>query len=440
MQAADVNDSSLTGRLFGYRRHEFSAVAWSFLYFFCLLSSYYVMRPMREAMGVASGPDTIPYLFTGTFIAMLLATPVFGWIASRYPRRRFLPWIYLFFAANILIFYAAFSYMLDRDMSYVWLGRIFFVWISVFNLYVVSVFWSFMADIYTQEQGRRLFGVISAGGSLGAVIGGIVTSNVVTDIGFQNLLPLAAVLLLFAVACISRLRRWVEHEHAGEITETAASDRPLGGNPLAGVTHVLRSKYFIGIAIASAIASILGTALYMFTAQLVEEAISDVNARTSFFSTINYWQNILAVLGQFLLVRHVVQRYGLGISLVLMPLLSIVGFLWLAFDPTLMIVAVFTVLRRALGFAFSKPTSDMLYSVVTPEEKYKAKNFIDTTLYRLGDLIGTWGVRGLSALGIAGISVVMLPLAAIWAMIVLWLGRDYRRRDQLNNEGPEHDE
>jgi AAA family ATP:ADP antiporter len=419
----------LFARLIGPERHEYSAVGWSFLYFFCLLSAYYVMRPMREAMAVASGPETIPYLFTGTFIAMLVATPIFGWIASRYARRRFLPWVYYFFVVNILLFYAAFTYMIERDMDYVWLGRVFFIWISIFNLYVVSVFWSFMADIYTKEQGRRLFGMISAGGSLGAVIGGAATSLLVTRIGFENLLPVSAALLMLAVFCIGRLRHWVEIEHRDEIESTAASERPLGGNPLAGITHVLGSRYFLAMAVASAIASLLGTALYMFGAELVEEAITDANERTRFFSNMNLWQNVLAVLGQFFVVRHVVGRFGLGASLVLLPLLSVVGFVWLALEPTLMVVAVLTVLRRALGFAFSKPTSDMLYSVVSDEEKYKAKNFIDTTLYRGGDLVGTWGIRALSGFGIAGISLLMLPFALVWALIALWLGRDYERRD-----------
>ena len=160
-------------RLMGLERQEYTAVAWSFLYFFCLLSAYYVLRPMREAMAVASGPDTIPYLFTGTFVTMTLATPVFGWIASKYPRRVFLPWVYAFFIANILLFWAVFSYAIANDIDYVWMSRVFFVWVSVFNLYVVAVFWSFMADIYSRDQGRRLFGMITSGGSIGALIGGI---------------------------------------------------------------------------------------------------------------------------------------------------------------------------------------------------------------------------------------------------------------------------
>jgi AAA family ATP:ADP antiporter len=197
---------------------------------------------------------------------------------------------------------------------------------------------------------------------------------------------------------------------------------------LAGITHLLSSKYFAGIAISSVIASLLGTALYMFAADLVEHAIPHANEQTQFFSNINVATNALSLIGQMFVVKHVVGRFGIGVSLSLLPIVSVAGFAVLAFDPVLGVVAVLTVARRALGFGFSKPTTDMLYSVVTPEEKYKTKNFIEPAVYRGGDVVGTWAVKLMSALGIAGISVVMLPFAVIWSIVTLWLGRDYRRR------------
>jgi MFS family permease len=190
--ATDSTRSSMLIRVFGLEPHEYAAAAWSFLYFFCVLSAYYILRPVREAMGVESGPATLPYLFMASFAVMLLATPIFGWITSRYPRKIFLPWVYAFFIFNIVIFWAIFSQRIDDGQSHIWLGRIFFVWLSVFNLYVVSVFWSFMADIYTREQGRRLFGLLSSGGSTGALLGGTATSTWVVDINFHNLLPISA--------------------------------------------------------------------------------------------------------------------------------------------------------------------------------------------------------------------------------------------------------
>jgi AAA family ATP:ADP antiporter len=423
--------------LLGPRRSEYGAVAWSFLYFSCVLSAYYILRPIREEMAVGSGPNTIPLLFTGTFAAMLVATTVFGWVASRYPRRRFLPWVYLFFMSNVLLFWGVFAYARANDHEFIWAGRVFFVWLGVFNLFVVSVFWSFMADIWTQEQARRLFGFIAAGGSIGALAGGFVTSVLVTRLGFQHLFPISAGLLCIAIFCIYRLRRWVEREHRTDVVESAASTKPLGGDSLGGLKHVFRSPYFSAIAVASVIASLLGTALYIFAAELVEAAIPDSDERVRFFSNINIVQNGLTFLGQLFLVRHVVQRFGVGVSLSLLPIASIAGFALLAVDPVLAVVAVLTVLRRALGFAFSKPSTDMLYSVVSPEDKYKAKNFIDTAVYRGGDVFGVWVVdalRSLFSLGVAGVSLLMLPFAMIWAALALWLGREYRRRSAADPE------
>jgi len=422
--------SLLVGDVLGIQRQEYVAVAWSFAYFFCVLSSYYILRPIRESMAVGSGPDTIPYLFIGTFVTMIFATSIFGWVASRFPRRVFLPWVYLFFISNILIFWVVFSKAVDAGQEFIWLGRLFFVWISVFNLFVVSVFWSFMADIYTREQGRRLFGFITSGGSIGALLGGLMTSRIVMEIGFQELFGIAAVMLLIAVLCIGRLKEWVHREHEEEIEQTFESDKPLGGSPFAGFTHVLGSKYFLGIALSSVIASLLGTALYMFAAELVNDAIIDTNARTRFFSNMNNWQNALALFIQMFAVKQVVTRFGIGRSLVLFPLVTVIGFAVLALEPTLMVVAVLTVVRRALGFGFTKPSTDMLYSVVTPEEKYKAKNFIDTAIYRGGDVIGTWTIKLLSmiGMGMAAISVIMLPFAGMAAAVALWLGRDYKHR------------
>ena len=414
--------------VFGLKRHEFVAVAWSFAYFFCVLSSYYIIRPVREEMAVGSGPNTIPYLFIGTFVTMIFATSIFGWVASRYPRRVFLPWVYLFFISNILIFWFVFTQAISDNQEYIWLGRIFFVWVSVFNLFVVSVFWSFMADIYTREQGRRLFGLITSGGSIGALIGGVMTSALVTTIGFQNLLPISAAVLLAAVFCISRLKDWVHHEHQEDIEKTVETDKPLGGDPFAGLTHLFSSKYFLSIALMSLVASLLGTALYMFRAELIGAAIQSPDERTQFFSNMNVAANALALIAQMFLVKQVVTRFGIGRSLFLFPLASMIGFVILAFDPTLMAVAVLDVVRRGLGFGFAKPSTDMLYSVVTPEEKYKTKNAIDTAIYRGGDVVGTWAIKFMSilGLGIAGISFVMLPFAAISAVVALWLGRNYK--------------
>jgi AAA family ATP:ADP antiporter len=419
----------LLDRVLGLERHEYYAVAWSFVYFFCVLSAYYMLRSVRETMAVEGGVQNVPWLFSSTFVVMLAVTPVFGWVASRFPRRKFLPWVYYFFVLNILFFWAGFSYAISNGLSFVWLGRAFFVWLSVFNLFVVSVFWSFMADIYTREQSRRLFGVISAGGSAGALIGPLATGSLVVPIGFQNLLPISASLLLFGVYCITRLRRWVESEHRGEIETTMASAAPLGGTLLGGISLVTRSKYLSAIGLASIIASLLGTALYMFMTELVGDAFASTDERTRTFAFIDAATNTMAMLVQLFIVKRAVWRFGVGITLSLLPIISIIGFALVAINPSFLMVAAVQAVRRAIGFGLSKPTNDMLYSVVTPEEKYKSKNFIDTAVYRGGDLIGTWTVRALWGLGFAGISIIMLPFAALWVAIALWVGKAYRAYD-----------
>ena len=424
-------EPTVLGRFLGLEKHEYRAVAWSFVYFFCVLSAYYILRSVRETMAVEGGVHNIPWLFSGTFVVMLIVTPIFGWVASRFPRKHFLPAVYYFFVANILLFWAGFTYAIGNDFDFIWIGRAFFVWLSVFNLFVVSVFWSFMADIFTHEQGRRLFGVITAGGSVGALLGPLATSILVVPIGFHNLLPISAVLLLFSVFCIAKLRHWVETRSSGEITESVASAKPLGGNAFGGISHVAKSKYLSAIAVASIIASLMGTALYMFMAELVGDAFASTDERTRIFALIDAATSTLAMIAQLLIVRRVIGRFGIGITLTLLPLISLVGFALLAVNPVFAVVAILQLVRRSLGFGLTKPTNDMLYSVVIPEEKYKAKNFIETAVYRGGDLIGTWTVRLLSGLGISGISLVMLPFAIIWALIGLWLGRDYRRRDKL---------
>ena len=418
-------------RFLGIERDEVVAVAWSFVYFFCIMSAYFMLRSVRETMAIVSGVQNIPWLFTGTFGLMMLATPIFGWVASRYPRRTFLPWVYYFFVANILIFFAVFTYAQNNELSLLWISRAFFVWLSVFNLFVVSVFWSFMADIYSKQQSRRLFGVITAGGSAGALVGPLVTSVLVVPIGFKNLLPISALLLLLAVYCVYRLRRWVRHSASGTgSAESVDSDKGLGGTAWAGLHYVIKQRYFLAIALALLCANFLGGAMYMYLAQMVSVSFEGADRQTQVFAFMDAAINALSFIGQLLIVKHSVNKLGIGWTLSLLPILSIVGFVLLAFSPTFAIIAGFQILRRSLGFGFSKPTSDMLYSVVSPEAKYKAKNFIDTTIYRGWDVVSTWAIRSIGSIGLSGIALLCVPVAVIWMLIVRWIGAEYQRRDK----------
>lgn len=421
-------------RVLGIERDELVAVAWSFLYFFCIMSAYFMLRPVREAMAIVSGIQNIPWLFTGTFTLMMMTTPLFGWIVSRYPRRTFLPWVYYFFIANILIFFVVFTYAQNNGLSLLWISRAFFVWLSVFNLFVVSVFWSFMADLYTKAQSRRLFGVISSGGSLGAIVGPLVTSVLVIPIGFQSLLPISALLLLLGVYCVYRLRHWVRHLDRTDATENSVdSEKPIGGAAWAGAKFVVNQRYFSAIAMALLCANFLGGAMYMYMAQMVSITFEGTDRQTQVFAFMDTAISTLSFVGQLLIVRHAVRKLGIGWTLSLMPILSIIGFAILAVNPTFAIIAGFQVIRRSLGFGFSKPTSDMLYSVVSPEAKYKAKNFIETTIYRAWDVVSSFGVRALGGLGLSGVALLCVPVAFIWMMIVQWIGKEYKRRDDAGS-------
>ncbi len=437
MQKVDNSNFAIgdIARFLGLKPGELVAVAWSFVYFFSLLSAYYMLRSVREAMAIMGGTQNIPWLFTGTFVVMVLATPAFGWVASRYPREQFLPWVYYFFILNILIFFSLFTYAQRSGLESVWIARAFFVWLSVFNLFVVSVFWSFMADIYSKEQGRRLFGVISAGGSAGALLGPLMTSVLVVPLGFKNLLPLSAFLLMFSVYCVAQLRRWADQAPSEGHEMTLDTSRPMGGGALAGIPMVLTSPYLGAIAVGGAFASLMGTVTYIYMAQLVSESFATTDEQTQVFALLDALTNALSLIGQLIVVKHVVQRFGVGVSLAVLPIVSVIGFALLAANPVFIVIAALQVTRRSLTFGLAKPTNDMLYTVVSPEEKYKAKNFTETALYRGGDLVGAWAVRIMSGLGLSGISLVCVPIAAIWTVIAFWLGRDYKRRDKAISEG-----
>jgi len=419
-------------RTLGIEPGEFAAVAWSCTYFACIMSSYFMLRPVRETMAIAGGVQNIPWLFTGTFTVMILCTPVFGWITSRFPRGTFLPWIYYFFIANILFFYAAFTYVQNNDLDMVWIGRAFFIWLSVFNLFVVSVFWSFMADIYSRTQSRRLFGVISAGGSIGAIVGPAVTTLLVTRIGSPNLLPLSALLLLATVYCVYRLRKWIRKQDTEGATEETAVTKPrlIGGGAWAGAKFVASRPYFAAIALALACANFLGGATYIYVAQLVSDAFEDPDRQTQVFAIMDTMVNTFAFIGQLLIVRHSVRKLGIGGTLALLPAISVIGFALLALNPTFIVIAGLQVMRRSLGFGFTKPTTDMLYAVVSKEAKYKAKNFVETAVYRGWDVITSWTIRSMSGIGLSGIALVCVPIAMAWGFIALWLGREYKRRDK----------
>lgn len=425
-------------RVIEVRRGERWAVFWSFLYFFFLLGSYYILRPVRDEMGVTTGVDRMQWLFTGTFIAMLVVVPFFGWITSRYRRRQFLPAVYGFFIINILLFYLLF----ESEIEIKPVAALFFVWLSVFNLFVVSVFWSFMADLFRNEQAKRLFGFIATGGTAGAITGPAMTALLVQQLGTGRMLLLSAVLLGMTLICIRRLIAWQERiTAAGEISGSCMMEReqPLGGGVLNGFFLVLRSPYLLGICALIVLYASLSTFLYLQQAQIVRDAFDDSATRTAVFASMDFAVNVLTLVIQAFFTGRLVKWLGLAMTLALIPILLGVGFLMLAMQPVLPVLIAVQVIRRAGNYAIMRPAREMLYVVVRREEKYKAKNFIDTVVYRGGDAISSWVYTGMRGFGLtlSAIAWIALPLSLVWAWIALRLGRQQAvlgKSDQLNRE------
>ena len=420
----------MLARLTGTRPEESAIVLLSAAYFFCILSAYYVMRPIREEMGVAGGVENIPWLFTATLSAMLVAHPIFASIVSRWPRKRFVAITYRFFILNLIVYYFLLTGVGEGSGAAVWVGRTFFVWISVFNLFVVSVFWSFMTDIYRERQSRRLFGLIGVGGTLGGIVGSSITAFLVGEISAAALLWFSIVLLECAVACVRGLDRRVQRiRPVGEKpARTPDADPVIGGSALDGIRRVAESPYLLGICAFMLLFTVGSTFLYNIQAEIMSRTFSDPAERTSVFARIDLAVNVLTLFTQLFLTGRIMRWLGVGVTLALLPLLSMAGFLTLGTAPVFAVFVVFQVLRRAGNFAVAVPTREVLYTVLPRRDKYKAKNFNDTFVYRAGDQVGAWSFAGLGALGLgtAALAWSMVPVAGAWLVVALWLGRRQR--------------
>ncbi len=396
----------------------------SFVYFFCLLSSYYVIRPVRETMGTLGGVRDLSWLFTGTFAAMLVAVPLFGVVVARLPRRVFVPLVYHFFLAAILLFAA----LIHLEVAEARVAQVFFIWTSVFNLFVVSVFWSVMADLYRSEQSKRLYGFIAAGGTIGMLTGSWFTSAHAETLGVAGLLILSAILLECASLAAGRLLAPAPALEMGELrSETQAGTEPslIGGGIFAGIAKIARSPYLIAICVYILCYTVTATFVYFQQAEIVRSAFPDRAQKTAFFALINLLVGLFTILAQFVVTGRLLRWLPLAALLACLPLLVGGGFVGLAVAPFLWVLVAFQALRRATNFALTRPAREVLFTVVSREDKYKSKSFIDTVVYRGGDLLGGWAFSGLTALGL-GLSMIAIsavPIAAFWLAIGVFLGR-----------------
>lgn len=425
--------ASWLGRLVDVRPTEVRALLWSFAYFFCVLSAYYILRPLRDEMGIIGGVRNLPWLFTATFVAMLAAIPIYGSVVGRLPRDRFIPVVYRFFIANILIFWI----LLTLDVGKENIARVFFVWISVFNLFVVSVFWSFMADIFRNEQGRRLFGFIAAGGSLGVLLGPSLTLGLAKPLGPTNLLLISALILEVAVFCMRRVGTEGSQFGGGQSHTENADDAPrqkIGGGSLAGIMLILRSPYLAGISLWVLLLSLAGTFLYFEQQNIVAAASDDSTQRVRIFAGIDLTVGILTILIQFAATGRFISRFGVGVAAAALPLVAMIGFAALAVAPMLITIILFQACQRTANFAISNPAREIFFTVVDREAKYKAKSVVDTVVFRGGDAASGWAFTGLQGLGLhmSGIALATVPIAALWFVLSLWLGRAQTRLNSAN--------
>jgi AAA family ATP:ADP antiporter len=435
----------LLQKIVDVRANELRALGLAFVFNFVVLGSYYVVRPIRDDIAATGGIETLPWMYTGTLVTMLVANALFSAIVARMSRRRFIPIAYRFFMANLVVFYVLMH--TSTPAQNVWVGRAFYVWVSVFNLFVVTLFWAFMTDVFNSEQAKRLFAFISVGGSIGAIVGPIITVTLVHKLGAANLILVTAAMLEAAPWCVkffpTEFARDPERQprnpveatsklappHPSTALRSARDDRtaeqPIGGGILAGITHVIRSPYLLGICGFVLLYTVTTTFSYFQQTEITGHQFQDRNARTAFFAQLDLVVNTLTLVLQLFITGHLMKRLGVGITLVTMPLLSMVGFLALGFAPTLGLLAVFQVARRATNFGFTRPAREVLFTVLRREDKYKAKSLIDTFVYRTGDQIGAWSYSGLRALGLqlTGISFVAVPLTALWCGLCFWLGK-----------------
>lgn len=414
-------------RLIGYNAGEGRSLALAWLYIFTLFLAYYVLRPIRDEMGAAGGVDNLPWLFSATLLSMLILSPLFAALVSRWPRERFIAVAYHFFMANLLLFIVAIEWA-PGDLR-VWIGRVFFVWVSVFNLFVISIYWSLIVDVFGSERGKQLFGFLATGATLGGIVGASSTSTLVARFGQNGMMVLSILFLELAVIFafkLSQMRR-------AERSEIVANEPSvIGGNAWAGVVHTFRSPYLTGIALFILFQTVTATFLYFQQGAIVNANFSDSAERTRFFANIDVMVNTLTLFIQLFLTGRLIKRLGVGVVLCALPFVSLLLFSSLALSVTTALFVAVQVIRRVSNYALSRPTREVLFTVISREDRYKTKNFIDTVIYRGGDQVGSWSYAGLQALGLSmsGIAAVAIPITFMWLLLGLWLGLQQRHREQ----------
>jgi ATP:ADP antiporter, AAA family len=421
-------------RYFNIRREEIAPLLAAALFFFCILTALMVLRPARDALGMQRGIEAIRWLFIGTAVVTLLFNPVFGLLVSRFRRMFFITATYLFFVVSLLAFYGLL--VLTPEAIGATTGQVFYVWFSVFNLFVTMVFWALMADRFSLEQSKRLFAIIAVGGTLGAIFGPWLASVLAQPLGTPSLLLVAVAFLTMAVGAAWAVA-WLQPERAqarsSEDPEAppAVDERAIiGGSAWEGFRAVFRSPYLLGIAAYVLILAVMATFIYFTRLQMVAALGDDLDMRTAVFARIDLFVQITTLVLQAIVAGHLMKRVGVAVTLALLPVTVALGFIGLAIVGSLAVLVIFDAAFRAVQRAIMRPARETLFTVVSREDKYKSKAFIDTFVYRGGDVVGaqTEGLLGRLGMGLAALAMVAVPLAVLWAALGIWLGRAQRRQ------------
>lgn len=406
---------------------ERTTVVLSFFFFFSLLCAYFILRPLRDEMGIQNGAENMQWLFTGTFLVMLLIVPVFGYLNKRYSAFRLLLFCYAFFLLNILGFYTLFHF----KIGIYWLPTTFFIWISVFNLFVVSLFWSFMADLFTSFSSKRVFGVIASGGSLGAISGPLLSNHLSYLIPFKEMLLVAALLLSLGIGCMAGL--FFLNKNSFQVRNNISEQKPINpkGNLFDAIRTTFKSNYLMGIVTFVLLYTSISTFLYFEQAHLLEIANLNSGNRISYFSKVDLATNTLAIVGQLLFTSRIIKKIGLSMTMALIPFLVAIGLLLMGFKLSLILIAAMLIVHRAGNFFLLRPSKEILFTVTPRECKYQSKNFIDTVIYRGGDAITGWFFTGLTSLGLglSTIALIAVPIALLWSFNGFRLGIGHAKKE-----------
>jgi ATP:ADP antiporter, AAA family len=420
--------------------NEVRALWLGFTFHFIILTAYYIVKPIRDSIAASNRLETLPWMFTATLVVMLIANAIFAAIVARMERRKFIPFAYGFFILILVLFFVLMR--TGSPAQQVWTGRAFYVWVSVFNLFNTAIFWAFMTDLFTVEQGKRLYAFIAVGGTLGAIVGAYITKHLVRDIGPANLVVISAT--MFAIVCF--LVRFFPGNFTGQTKTEPTPEEPIGGGVWSGITHMARSAYLFGLGAAILLYTTTSTWAYFQQTTLAGAALKTSADRTVFLSNLEIWVNTITLFVQIFLTGRLLKWFGVAFTLVSLPFVSMLGFAAMAIAPSLAMLAFFQVTRRAAAYALMRPSREILFTVIKREDKYKVKSVTDTLGYRVGDQLGAWSYGGLGPNGLGlslnAISWIAVPVTAGWCALSLWLAGKQRaladaqaKRDQTASLG-----